>query len=270
MMRPDSPLDLIFRPERTGPLSFQFDVPDGWQQGRGAFGGLVVALLTRALEEGIAAPDRRLRSITSELPGPTLPGPAEVRVEILRAGNAVTTATARLVQNGEVQAHAVGVFGKARNAEGTDGLYLEPPKLRPWQQMEVLPVEPPLAPDFSRFFEYRSEVGLPFSGQTAPHAEGWIRPVHRGKARDSAYIVACMDAWYPVLLASLEMMRPMATVAFTLQQVSDLEGLDPEQPLMYRSKDVAVRDGFFVELRELWGHDGRLVALNQQTFVIIK
>lgn len=269
-MRPDSPLDQLFQPRQTAPLTFHFDVPDGWQQGRGAFGGLVVALLTRALEAGIAAPDRRLRSITSELPGPTLPGDAEVRVEILRAGNAVTTAAARLIQNGETQAHAVGVFGKARNAEGTDAVHLQPPVLRPWREMEVLPVEPPLAPEFSKYFEYRSEVGLPFSGQTVPHAEGWIRPKNPGSQRDSAFVVACMDAWYPVLLAALENVRPMATVAFTLQQLTDLEGLDPEQPLLFRSKDVAIRDGFFVELRELWGHDGRLIALNQQTFAIIK
>jgi len=28
-------------------------------------------------------------------------------------------------------------------------------------------------------------------------------------------------------------------------------------------------DGYFLETRELWGEDGRLLAINQQTFAII-
>ena len=64
--------------------------------------------------------------------------------------------------------------------------------------------------------------------------------------------------------------RPVATVAFTLELLSGLEGLDPEAPLFHSARVVAARAGYFVELRELWGEDGRLVALNQQTVVLIK
>jgi len=32
----------------AGDGRFLWDVPDGWQQGRGAFGGIVLAALTRA------------------------------------------------------------------------------------------------------------------------------------------------------------------------------------------------------------------------------
>ena len=38
---------------------FAWDVPDGWQQGKGAFGGLVIATLARAIARGIHAATAR-------------------------------------------------------------------------------------------------------------------------------------------------------------------------------------------------------------------
>src|SRR5262245_49584310 len=91
---------------------FRVLVPDGWQQGRGAFGGFVVAMLVRAVERFAGDPARTLRSLTAELCGPTLPGEAELQVEALRVGSGVGTYAVRLRQSGEVQAHAVCVLGK--------------------------------------------------------------------------------------------------------------------------------------------------------------
>ena len=62
----------------------------------------------------------------------------------------------------------------------------------------------------------------------------------------------------------------MATIAFTFQPIVRFEGLDPDAPLAFRARLVASADGYGVEYRELWGEDGRLLALNQQTLVIIK
>ncbi len=63
----------------------------------------------------------------------------------------------------------------------------------------------------------------------------------------------------------------MATVGYTLQLVADLAGLDAASPLLFRSKCLAIDDGYLLEQRELWRpDDGRLVALNAQTFVVIK
>ena len=48
----------------TGPGTFEGTVPDGWQQGRGAFGGLVYGMLARAMEQVVNEPARRLRTFT--------------------------------------------------------------------------------------------------------------------------------------------------------------------------------------------------------------
>lgn len=266
---PDSPLDQLMTSRRIEKGRWRIDIPEGWQQGRGAFGGFVVGIMIRAIEGELADPGRALRSLTAELCGPTQPGPADLKVEILRAGSAVTTVVCRLEQDGAVQAHAVGVLGKSRMT-AQDGTHLAAPAPRTWRELEVLPVEPPMGPDFARHFEFRTEGPLPFSGGAKPVAEGWIRPKRPGTARDAAYLAACVDAWWPALFTCETAPRPMATIAFTLDFTSPLTGPSANAPLFHRGRDVSIRDGYVTEVRELWSEDGRLLALNQQTFVIIK
>ncbi len=55
----------------------------------------------------------------------------------------------------------------------------------------------------------------------------------------------------------------------TAELLADPATLPPAEPLRYRARMAALNDGFFVEMRELW-LGARPVALNQQTFVIIK
>ncbi|MBA3499645.1 MAG: thioesterase family protein, partial [Deltaproteobacteria bacterium] len=47
-------------PQRQGD-AFRLDVPAGWQQGRGAFGGFTIGALIRAIEQRIADPSRKVR-----------------------------------------------------------------------------------------------------------------------------------------------------------------------------------------------------------------
>lgn len=92
-------------------------VPEGWRQGRGAFGGLTLATLARAASALPETQGRPLRTITAEIPAAVLAGPAHVRVTPLRAGTGLTTIAVELEQNGELVAHAVLSFGKERTAD---------------------------------------------------------------------------------------------------------------------------------------------------------
>jgi len=267
LQAPDSAFDRLSSVQATSPGHFVANLPDTWQQGRGLFGGLVVSVLIRALEE--AAPGRPLRSLTSEICGSVQPGEATLIVETLREGSGVTTAAARLVQNGEVQAHAVGVLGKARVAD-RDLTVVPAPKLRPWRDVDVLPIGPPMGPVFVQHFEMRPTGPLPFSGGELAEVSGWTRPKHPGEKRDAAYLAACVDAYWPAIFSLEKGPRPMATIAFTFQPFVRFEGLDADAPVFYRAKLLASDAGYAVEQRELWGEDGRLLALNQQTFVLIK
>jgi acyl-CoA thioesterase len=264
--------------------TFRLDVPPGWRQGRGAFGGLSIAAAVRAIEARVADPRRKVRSVTAELTAPVEAGPAELAVEVLRGGSSVTVARAALRQAGETRAHAVAVLAAARPAaRGIAWRELEPPRAPPWREVPPAPVAEPTAPEptapeptapdlsaheFARHFEYRIVEGLPTAGGAA-RCVGWIRPRAPGPLRDAGHVAALADAWYPAFLVRAGAMRPIATIAYTLDLLADLDGLDPEAPLLYRGTVPVCGDGYFLETRELWGEDGRLVAINQQTFAII-
>ncbi|HEY0255791.1 MAG TPA: thioesterase family protein [Kofleriaceae bacterium] len=241
------------------------EVAETWNQGRGAFGGYVTGAMVKALEA--SAPDRPLRSLTAELCGPLVAGPAQVEMTVLRAGNAVTTTAIRLVQHGEVQAHGVGVLGKER-VRDRDRTIIEPPKLPAWRDVPVAPIHPPQGPELAQHWELRIVRGIPFTGATEPLIEGWVRAERPGAVLDAAYLAGCIDCYYPTVFVTEKVPRPMATIAFTFQPL--VHAGDPTAPLMVRCKLVAIDSGYCVEMRELWNEAGELVALNQQTFVIIK
>jgi acyl-CoA thioesterase len=250
-------LEAVTTPDASGRL----DVPPGWRQGRGAFGGLVVAGLMRAVDQRVADPARRIRSVTAELLAPLPVGPATIAVEILRRGNNVTVARAAIAD----YAHAVCVLAIERKGAGPIAWQdLHPPEAPPWTAVEPVTLGAPMFPEFAQHFEHRLARGLPASGD-ASEVVGARDP---GVRRDAPYIAALVDAYWPAALIRMTAPRPMATLAFTLDLVAGLDGLSPDAPLLYRGTAPVCADGYCLETRELWGEDGRLVAINQQTFVV--
>ncbi len=265
---PNADLSELTDVREASPLNFEANLPDQWQQGRGLFGGLVLACMSRALGACVE-PSRTLRSMTAELCGPTQPGAAQVRVEMLRAGSQVSTLAARLIQGENVQAHAVAIFGNQRTTE-RDRVTLPAPVLKPWREVEVAPVAPPFGPDFGQFFEFRPTAALPFSQQGPACAEGFIWCKTDAQRWNAASIVCCADAFWPSTFVIESGPRPMATIAFTFELCIDPARIDPQTPLFHRAKPAAIAGGYVIEFRELWTCSGELVALNQQTLCIIK
>ena len=85
-----------------------------------------------------------------------------------------------------------------------------------------------------------------------------------GAVRDAAFVAALIDAWWPAALVRTSP-RPLATIAYTLDLLADPAVID-DTPVLYRGTVPVAADGYFVETRELWTADGRLLALNHQTF----
>jgi acyl-CoA thioesterase len=251
---------------------YQFEVTAGWQQGRGAFGGLVVGALIRAIEHRTADPGRQVRSVTAALPGPVEHGTVDITVEPLRQGKNVSTARAALAQHGEVRSHAVAILGAPRaGAQPVAWNDLPRPEAPAWTTIPPAGIGPGAGPgpEFAQHFEVRVVEGLPMSG-AATGVLGWVRPRDPGTRRDAAYIAAMIDAWWPVAFVRFAELRPMATISFTLDLVAGLEGLEPETPLLYRATAPVCAGGYCLETRELWAEDGRLVAINHQTFAIMQ
>lgn len=254
--------------ERVSDSEHILRVPDGWQQGRGAFGGLVLGALQAAMREHEADTTRLSRTFSGELCGPALVKETRIVTRILRRGNNQTNLAATLEQDGAILAHATSVFAAPRRIAPTPALNLDVPQQPPFETTSALSMAPPQGPPFAKHYEYRPTGPRPFAGGDEALVLGWLRervPLSRVTA---AALVARLDAHWPAIFSRETRPRSAATVTYLAEFLCDPNTLDPQTPLFYRGRSVAEAGGYFVETRELWDQD-KIVALNQQIFAIL-
>jgi len=255
--------------------TFHWDVPDGWQQGRGAWGGLVIGAQVLAVEKRQEVDhdsDRRVRTISSQIFAPVPVGPSTISVECLRRGSAMST-WQTMVRDaaGAAMAQAVVLTGTPRatdlaSAQTQWGL-APVPTLGAWQEVPVVSVDPPLGPVFSQHLEYRPRLGIPMSGGQA-RAEGWIGLVGLS-AWNAHLLLGIADAWWPAAYTALPSPRPMATVSFGAHLLLDPAEISPAEPLLHEALVTCAEDGYTSEIRRLWTPGGRLVVENHQSIVVV-
>ena len=189
-------------------------------------------------------------------------------VRVLRRGNNVSNLDAQLTQNGEVLARASSVLSTARKVEAAPRSP-DAPAQPEWSGVEVVPLASPIAPVFTQHYEYRSTGLWPFYGANVATAAGFVREKITPSRLDAPAVIGLLDAWWPAYFAVESQPRAVATLSFAAQVLADVTTLDPQVPLFHRAEVSALREGFFVEMRELWSGK-TLVAMNQQTFAILK
>ncbi len=246
---------------------FYGSVPDGWQQGKGAFGGIAIGMLARAIVMSEPDGTRRLRSLSADLCARLLPGPVTVHVSTLRRGGSVTYLDGRLLQGDQLIARASAALASPRDVPPVH-YHPAPPNPPAWQGIEPLPMGPPMGPVFTRHYEFRSTGPLPVSGVESSRIGGWVREKVAPQALDEAAIMGLLDSWWPAVIASSKQFRAIATIGYTMQLLVDPRTLPADQPLYFQAEAVATSDNFVVEMRELWSGE-QVVALNQQTFAIL-
>lgn len=266
-------LSLATRIERLDEATFVQEVPTGWEQGRGAYGGLVVAAMARAAMASEPEVERTLRTVSLEIVGPVQPGRAMLHVEVLRRGHGVTAIDVRLRQRLRAEdgierdaLQARGTFTLARTR--TTDLALGPreaPSMPSFDALPRAPIGPPLGPVFTRHFDFRPTGPAPFSGGSEPVVEGWIHAPGAFSWGPPEWL-AMVDCYWPSPWSMAPAPRPAVTLTYTAHVVSS----PPRGPLFYRARAVAGRDGFVSEVRELFAPDGSLVVVNPQVIAIVK
>jgi hypothetical protein len=252
----------------VGPGRFTWDVPNHWEQGRGAFGGIVVAAMTRAAIASEADGDRLVRALSCEILAPVLAGEAHVLVETLRRGQGVSAFDVRVLQTGEgaavLRARGTVTLARTRNHD-RDLQVTEPPARADFDATPRAPVGPPFAPSFTQHLDFRPLGPAPFSGANVPQVEGWIA-APEASSWGAPEVLALVDSYWPSLMVLETAPRPLVTLTFAAQ----LLAVPERGPLYHRGRALAAQDGYLAEIRELFTAEGRLVVVNTQVITIVK
>ncbi|MBA16955.1 MAG: hypothetical protein CMN73_11475 [Sphingomonas sp.] len=143
-------------------------IPDGWKQGRTAYGGLTTALALAVVKR--RWPDLPpLRSAQIAFVGP-VSGEAEIRTELLRRGRTAAYIQADVVSDGALGVRITFIFMHARESH----VELPPRSLDPAQiPLRKPPTDiPSMAPSFVRNFDIRSTGE---EQQGVAHMSRWAR-----------------------------------------------------------------------------------------------
>jgi len=255
-----------------GSGAYEVRIDPGWWVVRGPNGGYVAALLVRALEHAVGDPSRVLRSLTVHYLRPPAAASARIEVRIERAGRSVTTASARLLQAGELQALALSAFAVPR--ESPELHHAQPPEVAP---PEACPPRDGSPIPIHERYEQRFAIGpLPFEGPRTREARtgGWLR-LAEPRPLDAALLVAYADAWPPSLFASSELPGlaggvPTLDLSVHVRTPLPVPGLRPDEPVLVSFQTREVSQGVLEEDGEIWSRDGRLLAHSRQLAILLR
>lgn len=252
-------------------LAREGTIDPSWLQGRGAFGGLVAAIFVRAMEEEVADPSRRLRSLTVHFPSPAT-GAYRVRSSIVRAGRAVTHVRAELEAERGIAAFATASFCASREHSPSYS-NATMPDVAPPGEASPLSLPSGVAPEFLSHVDVRF-VGpsFPFSGSARPAPiAAWVRLREPPVAIDAAMAALYLDTLPPAITVLFTGRKPVASVDFTVQIFDRLPRADlrPDDHLLVSIASRWADDGYTEEIRDLWTPSGVHLATCRQLLAIL-
>jgi acyl-CoA thioesterase len=253
--------DIAVRAGEDGALHAQ--IAPGWHTPRGPLGGYVMAIVLHGMLAAVADEARQPRSLTVHFLRPPHDGPVTVHPTVERTGRTMTTATARLVQDGKLVALALGAFATAWEGPLLGDAPM-PPVAPPdrGRPHAPSPGEGRPRPAFTERLTMQRRFGdPPFTSSPSGEVGGWLGLRER-RSIDAATVAVLADAWYPAPWPRLKRLAPAPTVDLTVHFRVPLPL--PDGLLLGRFRSRLVRDGFFDEDGELWAEDGTLVAQSRQ------
>ncbi len=242
-----------------------------WAQGRGIYGGLVAALFARALERE-AGPGQRLVRMTTAFTAPFLPGAAELRVEVVRAGRNVACLRATLTNDGgdAPAASCLATLARPREPSAIERHTHVMPEVPSPSDVPDGPSELYI-PTFASRFEFRQCVGSrPFSGGTDARLGGWCRS-REGAPFDPALVVALLDAWAPAAVGVSSGWCPVASLEMSVHFLVPLPLANdpPDAWIFFDARCDHAADGVADERATIFDAHGRALATCQQLIAIL-
>lgn len=244
-----------------------FEMPEGWGQGRALFGGITAAI---AWQVGhlAAAEEQHLRSMTISFVGPVAPGPSELQRRVLRQGKNVTQIAVDIVQQGQIVLAALLSFGKGRPSAIT--VTDTPTAKVPAQEHGPSFPKSKLMPEFTHFFDYHVSVGgLPFSGNVSREFGGWMRFREEHNPINIGLLLGLVDAWPPALLPHLSEPAPASSLTWTIEFPQPLAATSfSDDWWQYVAFIDYAAEGYGHTHAHIWDEQGQLVAISRQTVTV--
>lgn len=262
------PFDLDTDVKDLGDSRFRAEMRERWWVGRGPNGGYVAAVVLRAIQAA-AATARAPRSLTVQFPRAPLAGPVEIAVKTEREGRTLTFLSARMEQDGELQATALAVLGDDLDLNGFEEQQM-PSVEAPSELYSPDPAQVPGMPTMFQNYSVRPALGDGAFSGGPPYSGVWIR-AREPRPLDAPLAAAILDAWFPAPFIRLEQPVPAPTIDYTVHFRAPLPtpGVAAEDPYLAIFRSGLARGGFFEEDGELWSQDGSLLAQSRQLALLL-
>ncbi|MBT5202267.1 MAG: thioesterase family protein [Gammaproteobacteria bacterium] len=251
--------------------NYNLTISPDWNVMIGPNGGYIAAILLKAMKNSMAGTPTR--SITVHFLSASVPGPAQLRVEILKQGRSISTCNALLTQGQRTIASATATFAEQRLA--IDFCDVKMPDVLPPNQIPVDSRMNSGSPHFVPFrdqYDQRLAVGaIPPENNGSGLVGGWTRFKHP-RAFDDLAILAISDSWFPGISARQTSQKLQApTLDHTVHILADLPlvTLREDDFLLVEFSTQTAALGYLIENGRIWASTGQLLAVSRQLAVML-
>ncbi|WP_336208329.1 thioesterase family protein [Nonomuraea sp. LPB2021202275-12-8] len=245
---------------RIDETTYDVCLDPGYAIGGPLNGGYLIAVVLRAVVDD--SPFEHPVSTTSQFLKSPVAGPAQVRVERLKAGRTAAFTRATLVQDGVAQIESLVTTATLHDAEpvyaSAPGHVMPPP-----EECVKLPDPKP-----ESGMTLNAQMELRFDPPTIDWLNG--RPTGRPEARAYFQMAEPQDPDPFVLALAIDALPPVVFSAGlrgwapTVDLTWHLRALPAPGPLVLLGGGRLIADGWFDEEVEAWDSAGRLVAQSRQ------
>lgn len=249
----------------AGDGRYDATISDRWDIVGVPNGGYTLAVAVRALAEALPQPDPL--TVTGHFLRPASHGPADIAVDVVRAGRSTATGRASLTQDGRRRLQVLAAFGDLAARNGPTHLSAGPPRLPPPDACVDLQGE--LAREMGALTD---RLDMRF----LPGTPGWAHGAPSGSARLSAWL-RLADGRQPDVLALPLLVDCFPPPIFelgvrgwipTIELTCHVRARPAPGWLRCAVRTRFVQDGLLDEEIEVWDTDDRLVALARQLALV--
>jgi acyl-CoA thioesterase len=244
-------------------------VPPDWLQGRTVFGGLQMALGTRAMRAALPlqAAALPLRSAQMTFVGPLLGGqPIYMTAEAVRIGKSTVHARCDLRHDdGKLACTVVAIFGGPRESNFVREMVRPDPGRTP---AESSGRPQPSAPEFVQHFEVRIAQGAwPYTGYHEPRSLIYARLQDRECGSEDA-LLALADVIPTPVLSTLKSPAPASSVNWMIELLRDPAYLNLHDYVLIDTEVRAGTAGYLSQTSVLYGADRHAYSVSHQTVAV--